>query len=115
MSTFVNYFFFAPLFATFFGFLGWMVPTILSRGAVPRRRVGVYTLFCTGYAVIAVLSLFLLVLGTQTSTKTVEPDGQVHFVTGARSHEVVPLLGTVISFAVVWLVRREWLRRRGGR
>ncbi|WP_322766421.1 hypothetical protein [Frankia sp. Cr1] len=115
MSTFVNYFFFAPLFATFFGFLGWMVPAILSRGALPRRRVSVYALFHTGYAIIAVLTLFLLVVGTQTPTRAVEPDGQVHFVAGARSHEVLPLLGTAASFAVVWLVRREWLRRRGAR
>ncbi|AEH11754.1 MULTISPECIES: hypothetical protein [Protofrankia] len=117
MSTFASYFFFAPVFAVVFGFLGWMVPALLFRGAVARRRVGVQTLFRTGYAIIAVVSLFLLVIGTRTSQRVQHPDGTVKYVAGPRDHDVAPLLGTAASFVVVWLVQRQWRRwqlRRGG-
>ncbi|WP_250281527.1 MULTISPECIES: hypothetical protein [unclassified Frankia] len=117
MSTFASYFFFAPVFAVVFGFLGWMVPALLFRGAVARRRVGVQTLFRTGYAIITVVSLFLLVLGTRTSQRVQHSDGTVGYVTGPRDHDVAPLLGTAASFVVVWLVQRQWRRwrlRHGG-
>ncbi|WP_239307934.1 MULTISPECIES: hypothetical protein [unclassified Frankia] len=115
MSTFVNYFLFAPVFATFFGILGRTIPAMLFRAAVPRRRIGVYSLFRTGYVIVGVVSLFLFAVGTQLSQRLVEPDGQVRFVATAREHDVAPLLGTVASFAIVWLARREWLRRHNNR
>ncbi|SBW29142.1 hypothetical protein FDG2_6505 [Candidatus Protofrankia californiensis] len=115
MSTFAHYFFFAPVFATVFGFLGWMVPAILFREAVTRRRVGVHTLFRTGYAIIAVLSLFLFAIGTRTSQRVERPGGAVEYMTSPRDHDVAPLLGTAASFAVVWLLRRQWHRWRRSR
>ncbi len=117
MSTFARYFFFAPLFATVFGFLGWMVPAMLFREAAARRRVDVRTLFRTGYAIIAVLSLFLFAIGTRTSQRVERPDGAVEYVSSPRAHDMAPLLGTAASFAVVWLARRQWhrwRRHRGG-
>jgi hypothetical protein len=94
VRTFFTYFFLAPPSAVVFGFLGWMLAAVLVRGAMPRRRVGVYTLFRIGYIILAAVG--------------------VYWVASSDNSDLAPLLGTVTSFAVVWLIRREWLRRRRG-
>ncbi|WP_131749426.1 hypothetical protein [Frankia sp. Cppng1_Ct_nod] len=119
MRTFFLYLLYAPLWSIFFGFLAWLIlamlfrGTELFRGTAARRRISPYGFLRAGYAILAIAGLFLFTVGTRTSSRVEGPDG-VHFVTGSRDHQVAPLLGTAVSFAIVWLVRREWLRRRGG-
>ncbi|EFC81468.1 hypothetical protein [Parafrankia sp. EUN1f] len=95
MATFFEYLVFAPLTATFFGFLLWLFVAIVLRRVVERVRFRPIVFFVTGYAFIGVLSVYQLI--------------------GYEDHDVAPLLGTVASLVLVVLVSRWWRGRRGSR
>jgi hypothetical protein len=93
MATFFGFLLFAPLMALFFGFLLWFIPAMMFPDQVSRRRPRTFGYLVTGYGLLAILSLYLL-------------------ISSGGGHDVAPLLGTALSFALVVFIRA---RRRAGR
>lgn len=86
MATFFGFLLFAPLMALFFGFLLWFVPAMMFPDQVSRRRPRTFGYLVTGYGLLAILSVYLL-------------------LSSSGGHDVAPLLGTGLSFAVAVFIR----------
>lgn len=91
MATFFGFLLFSPLMALFLGFVVWFLPATVFPEQVARRRPRLVGYFATGYAILIVVSLYLL-------------------LSGAGGHDAAPLLGTVASLLLLSFIRQ---RRRG--
>ncbi len=93
MATFIGFLLFSAPLALFFGFVIWLAPAMFFPEQVGRRRPGVFGYLVTGYVLLAVLSLYLV-------------------ASDSAGHDVAPLIGTGLSFAAVYFVRKRYRQRR---
>ncbi|MBL7495125.1 hypothetical protein I6A84_34695 [Frankia sp. CNm7] len=97
-SDFFGFLIFSPLTAVVFGFGIWILPAVFLRDTVARLRLRFFHFFVSGYVFIAIMTIYLLVVGSSQ-------DG------GGRHHKAGPFLGMIASLAMAWGLNRL-LRRR---
>jgi hypothetical protein len=95
MATFFGFLFFSPLMALFLGFVVWFLPAMMFPEQVARRRPRLFGYFATGYAILIVVSLYLL-------------------ISAAGGHDAAPLLGTVASLLLLSFARQRGRGRLPG-
>jgi len=105
MSEFLEQFFgfliFSPLTAAVFGVGIWILPAVFLRDLLTRMRLRFFHFFVTGYAFIAIMAVYLLVIGSKVKAE----DG------GGRHHQAGPIVGMLVSLALAWWIQ-HLLRRR---
>jgi hypothetical protein len=102
---FFGFLFFSPLTAAVFGFGIWILPAVFLREAVARLRLRFFHFFVSGYVFIAIMTVYLLAVGSRTKS-------------GDRHHEAGPFVGMLASLGLAWwinrLLRGRLPRRKAG-
>jgi hypothetical protein len=93
LKQFFGFLIFSPLTAVVFGFGIWLFPAFFLRNTTIRPRLRFFHFFVSGYVFIALMTLYLLAVGSRSSD-------------GHRHHQAGPFAGMLASLALAW-----WLNR----